>query len=102
MSAPAVARETSAGHPLTRSRAEYFGRAVRARRKALGLSQEQLAEAAGFDRASINRVEQAKFSPSLHRMLLLADALRTTLHQLLEDAHEEEQGVGETRDGGAP
>ena len=48
---------------------------VRAKRKSLGLSQEKLAEKAGCDRQSINRVENAAYSPSLDRVFKLADAL---------------------------
>ena len=55
------------------------------RRKALGLSQEKLAERAGCDRQSINRVENAAYSPSLDRVFLLADALGVQLAELLAD-----------------
>ncbi len=58
---------------------------VRAKRKSLGLSQEKLAEKAGCDRQSINRVENAAYSPSLDRVFKLADALGLSLSDLFEE-----------------
>lgn len=58
---------------------------VRAKRKSLGLSQEKLAERAGCDRQSINRVENAAYSPSLDRVFKLADALGTSLSDLFDE-----------------
>ena len=71
--------------PAVQRRRLSFGAVVRDRRKALGLSQEQLAEKAGCDRQSINRYENAAFSPSLDRTFLLADALHLSLSELLRD-----------------
>lgn len=62
-----------------------FGQVVRIRRKALGLSQEKLAERAGCDRQSINRVENAAYSPSLDRVFRLADALGVSLSELFAE-----------------
>ena len=62
-----------------------FGAVVRAKRKSLGLSQEKLAEKAGCDRQSINRVENAAYSPSLDRVFKLADALGMSLSDLFEE-----------------
>lgn len=70
-----MSRDFSASDPQTAARALLFGQAVRAHRKALGLSQERLAVRAGCDRQSINRVENAAYSPSLVRILRIADAL---------------------------
>ncbi len=58
---------------------------VRAKRKSLGLSQEKLAEQAGCDRQSINRVENAAYSPSLDRVFKLADALGMSLSDLFDE-----------------
>lgn len=63
-----------------------FGDVVRAKRKSLGLSQEKLAELAGCDRQSVNRVENAAYVPSLTRALHLAAALGVPLAQLLAEA----------------
>ncbi len=62
-----------------------FGSVVRAKRKSLGLSQEKLAERAGCDRQSINRVENAAYSPSLDRVFKLADALGMSLSDLFDE-----------------
>jgi putative transcriptional regulator len=62
-----------------------FAAVVRARRKSLGLSQEKLAEKAGCDRQSINRIENAAYSPSLDRIFKLADALELSLLDLFRD-----------------
>ena len=58
---------------------------VRAKRKSLGLSQEKLAERAGCDRQSINRVENAAYSPSLDRVFKLSDALGMSLSDLFDE-----------------
>jgi transcriptional regulator with XRE-family HTH domain len=50
----------------------------------MGLSQEKLAEKAGCDRQSINRVENAAYSPSLDRVFKLADALGLSLTELFD------------------
>jgi putative transcriptional regulator len=73
-----VTTPVDAKDPRTRERIVRFGEVVRVRRRALGLSQEKLAERAGCDRQTINRVENAAFSPSLPRIFRLADALGVT------------------------
>lgn len=72
---PPATRATLALDPATRARSVTFGRVVRAYRLHAGLSQEQLAQKAGCDRQSVNRVENATYSPSLPRIFRLADAL---------------------------
>ena len=69
------ARGIGAFDPLVRERVVRFGETVRGLRNRLGLSQEQLAERAGCDRQSINRVENAAYTPALGRIFRLADAL---------------------------
>jgi transcriptional regulator with XRE-family HTH domain len=69
-------------NPSVQRRRLSFGAVVRAKRKSLGLSQEKLAEKAGCDRQSINRVENAAYSPSLDRVFKLADALGMSLSDL--------------------
>jgi putative transcriptional regulator len=68
--------------PAVQARRWVFAAVVRRRRKALGLSQERLADRAGFDRRSVNRIERASYSPSLDRVSQLADALEFTLGEL--------------------
>src|SRR4029078_2671765 len=72
-------------NPSVQRRRLSFGAVVRAKRKSLGLSQEKLAEKAGCDRQSINRVENAASSPSLDRVFKLADALGMSLSDLFDE-----------------
>lgn len=78
---------------LGQRRRHAFGDAVRVHRKALGLSQEKLAERAGCDRQSINRIENAAYSPSLDRVFLLADALGVPLVDLLVNVNQAQAEV---------
>ena len=55
-----------------------FGLEVRAARVSLGLSQEQLAELANFDRTYVSLVERGQRNLSLLNICRLARALRTT------------------------
>lgn len=52
-----------------------FGRRVRARRMALGLSQEELAERAGLHRTYISSLEQGRRNVAVHNVVRLAEAL---------------------------
>ncbi|WP_082404181.1 helix-turn-helix transcriptional regulator [Saccharothrix sp. NRRL B-16348] len=52
-----------------------FGHRIAALRLQYGWTQEQLAEASGFDRKTVNRIENGRHSPSLDRVFILADAL---------------------------
>lgn len=76
-------------NPAVQAHRRAFGRAVRIRRVGLGLSQEKLAERVGWDRQSINRIENAQFSPSLDRVFLLAAALGVSACRLLIEANAE-------------
>lgn len=58
-----------------RREAAEFGRRVRAGRKVLKLSQEQLGERSGLHRTYIGHVERGEVNPTLHNVLLLAEAL---------------------------
>jgi transcriptional regulator with XRE-family HTH domain len=59
-----------------------WGGAVRARRKALGLTQQQLATAAGVDQTTVSDIELGKHQPSLAKGLAIAAALETTYDAL--------------------
>ena len=61
-----------------------FGKAVRARRHALGLSQEQLAEKADLHWTYIGRIERRERNVSLLNIVKTARALGTTASELLE------------------
>ncbi len=60
-----------------------FGERVRARRKALGWSQELLAEKAGLDRTYIGRCENGKQNATLKTIYSLAEVLGVEATELL-------------------
>ncbi|MET9699001.1 helix-turn-helix transcriptional regulator [Streptomyces sp. NPDC006529] len=66
-----------------------FAKAVYDRRKALGLSQAQLAERAGLTQAKVSRVEGADAVPTLPLLRRLAHALDASLTIDLGHDHEE-------------
>lgn len=55
---------------------------VRALRKALGLSQEELSKRCGVSRQTINAIENQKYDPSLPLAFQLARILGTTVDAL--------------------
>jgi transcriptional regulator with XRE-family HTH domain len=61
-----------------------FGEAVRQRRLALGLSQEELAERAGLHRTYVGSVERGERNVSLENIVRLAAALKLNASQLLK------------------
>ena len=54
------------------------------RRKAAGMTQAQLAEAAGVSRKTINTIENRVFVPSTVLALTLAQVLECSVHDLFE------------------
>jgi transcriptional regulator with XRE-family HTH domain len=60
-----------------------FGQAVQARRVALGLSQNELAELIARDRHTVNKVEAGWASLGFACLFALAEALHTELSVLL-------------------
>lgn len=57
---------------------EQVGRNVRAERVRRGWSQEVLGKAAGLDRQTINRTENAQYGTSVENLLRIAWALNVT------------------------
>lgn len=55
---------------------------IRARRKALGLSQEELARKCGVSRQTVNAIENDRYDPTLALAFALARELDTTVDQL--------------------
>ena len=55
---------------------------IRERRKALGLSQEELARRCGVSRQTVNAIENDKYDPTLSLAFRLADELRLTVDEL--------------------
>ncbi len=60
-----------------------FGRVVRVRREAKGLSQEKLAERAGIHRTYISSIERGRVRLGLDIAKKLADGLGTSLSSLI-------------------
>lgn len=63
--------------------AAAFGARVRARRRELGLTQEQVAERAGLYRATPGHVEQGRLLPDLLTVVRLAHALEVDVGALV-------------------
>lgn len=61
-----------------------FGNAVRLRRQALGLSQEELAFRSGIDRTYIGGVERGERNLSLKNIARIAAALNFSIADLLK------------------
>lgn len=55
---------------------------IRERRKALGLSQEELARRCGVSRQTVNAIENDKYDPTLSLAFRLADELGLTVDEL--------------------
>ncbi|MEU1365608.1 helix-turn-helix transcriptional regulator [Streptomyces sp. NPDC005803] len=58
---------------------ESFGRAVRDRRREVGMTQARLAELAGMSQAAISRLERGRCMPTLYLLEKLASALDSVL-----------------------
>ena len=63
---------------------QEFGKRIRDQRIALGLSQEELADKAGFDRTYISMIERGKRNLSLLNIRRFAETLGTTISALVE------------------
>lgn len=64
-----------------------LGEAVRARRKAMGLSQETLADAAGIDRSHMGKIERGERNVTLLNVVKIAAALNGSASDLLREAN---------------
>lgn len=64
-----------------------FGERVRRRRKELGESQEQLADACGLHWTFVGQVERGRRNLSLHNILKLAGGLRIDPGDLIRGLH---------------
>ncbi len=61
-----------------------IGQSIKARRKALGLTLEEVAKRSGLSPAFISQAERGKASPSIVSLLSLAKALDVTLEYFME------------------
>lgn len=75
----------STSSPATAAILSAFGRAVRAHRLKLALSQEELAERAGIHRTYIGDVERGRRNIGLVNAARIADALGTSLADLVSE-----------------
>jgi molybdate-binding protein/transcriptional regulator with XRE-family HTH domain len=66
---------------------------VRARRLALGWSQQRLADRAGLSRAGVSAIEAGRLAPSVTAGLALARALECTVEQLFAPVRSDERGA---------
>ena len=66
-----------------------IGKNIRDARKALKMSQDELAEAIGANRVTISKYENGVYLPSVPALERLAVALRTTANQLQGKTDEE-------------
>ncbi|MEU0220447.1 helix-turn-helix transcriptional regulator [Streptomyces sp. NPDC006265] len=65
------------------ARRRVIGDRIRVIRRRADLSQVQLGERVGLDHKTIHRYETAQRAPSLNELLLIADALRIPLADLV-------------------
>jgi len=75
-----------------------FGTAVRARRKGLGISQEELAGRAGLHRTYVADIERGARNLSLANIEKLACALETSISILFSTGDEKNPRVGDIGD----
>ena len=61
-----------------------FGKVLRAVRREVGLTQEQLAHAAEIDRTFVSLIERGERQPTIRVIFRLAEALRVTPSRLIE------------------
>jgi transcriptional regulator with XRE-family HTH domain len=63
-----------------------LGESVRARRKALNLSQEALADFAGIDRSHMGKIERGERNVTLLNIVRIAEAMNCKPSDILRDA----------------
>jgi len=66
-----------------------FGKVLRRKRLAIGLTQEQFAQKSGFDRTYIGMVERGVNSPSLTTLLAFCKILNMDLRILIDEFMDE-------------
>lgn len=66
--------------------AAKFGKVVRRWREQAGISQEELATRAGLHRTYISLIERGKRTASIEVVRRVADALNTTMAELISEA----------------
>lgn len=66
-----------------------LGQEILRRRKAMGMTQEELASRMGVSRQSVAKWETGLSSPDIDRLALLRDVLQTSLDELIAPAGRE-------------
>jgi transcriptional regulator with XRE-family HTH domain len=74
--------------PLRERLYECLGQIVTARRKRLGMSQEELAQESGIDRAFLSKIEGGKKQPSFGLVADIAQGLRMRYARLVQNCEE--------------
>ena len=67
---------------------KYLGAAIKAQRRALGLTQQQLASHLGVSRASLANVETGRQRVLVHQLYELAEQLNVSVQDLLPESSE--------------
>ena len=67
---------------------------MKAARAALGLSQQELADAVGASRQTINAIEQGDYNPTIKLCIAICRALGKSLDELFWDAEDASGGGG--------
>lgn len=73
---------------------QRFGQRVKELRLASHVSQEAFADAIGYARSYVSRIERGGANCSLDAIQVLADALKVEVHELFLPAHTERSGAG--------
>lgn len=63
-----------------------LGAAIRARRKELGVSQEELAISSGVERSNMGKIERGENNLSVLNLIRIADALDSKAAEIMADA----------------
>ena len=67
---------------------------MKSARAALGLSQQELADAVGASRQTINAIEQGDYNPTIKLCIAICRALGKSLDELFWDAEDPSGGGG--------
>lgn len=66
-----------------RNHEQNLAAAIKSFRKSRGLTQEALAEKAGLDRKTINRIEKGHYAPTMSNFFQISEALEVEPQELL-------------------
>lgn len=64
--------------------ATKIGENIKLLRKKKGLNQSQLAKACGMDRQHMEKIENAKVSPNIYTLYIVAEALNIKVSELVD------------------